>query len=108
ALRSFLESFPDVEVVGIASSGEELMDRLRQWPLPNVVLVDLMMPGGIDGIETTRRVVQIFPAVGVIALTASTDEARMNAVLRAGAAGYIRKDADPELLLKAVRAVAGG
>lgn len=107
ALRSFFESFPDIRVAGIAASGEELLARLAEW-LPDVAVVDLLMPGGIDGVETTRRVVQSFPNVRVIALTASTDEARMTAVLRAGASGYVRKDADPELLLKAVRSVAQG
>ncbi|HVQ63252.1 MAG TPA: response regulator transcription factor, partial [Terriglobia bacterium] len=68
----------------------------------------MLMPGGIDGIETTRRLLQRFPSIRVLALTASTDDARMTAVLRAGATGYVRKDAEPELLLKAVRAVAGG
>ena len=66
------------------------------------------MPGGIDGIETTRRVVARHPAVRVVALTASIDEARMMGVLRAGASGYVRKDTDPEILLAAVRAVAAG
>ena len=66
------------------------------------------MPGGIDGIETTRRILQCAPTVKVIALTASTDEARMMGVLRAGAVGYVRKDAEPEVLLAAVRAVARG
>jgi len=107
ALRSFLESFPDIRVVGLAASGEELLTRLSQW-VPDVAIIDLLMPGGIDGVETTRRVVQAFPNVQVIALTASTDEARMTAVLRAGASGYVRKDADPELLLKAVRSVSQG
>jgi NarL family two-component system response regulator LiaR len=107
ALRSFFESFPDIRVVGIAASGEDLLAQLGEWN-PDVAVVDLLMPGGIDGVETTRRVVQAFPKVRVIALTASTDEARMTAVLRAGACGYVRKDADPELLLKAVRSVAQG
>ncbi len=107
ALRSFFESFPDIRVAGIAASGEELLARLAEW-LPDVAVIDLLMPGGIDGVETTRRVVQTFPNVRVIALTASTDEARMTAVLRAGASGYVRKDADPELLLRAVRSVAQG
>jgi two-component system, NarL family, response regulator LiaR len=107
ALRAFFESFPDIRVVGIAASGEDLFARIGEW-LPDVAVVDLLMPGGIDGVETTRRVVQAFPSVRVVALTASTDEARMTAVLRAGASGYVRKDADPELLLKAVRAVSQG
>ena len=108
ALRAFFESFRDIRVVGIASSGEELLARISEWSVPDVVVLDLLMPGGIDGIETTRRLLQMFPSIRVLALTASTDDARMTAVLRAGATGYVRKDAEPELLLKAVRAVAGG
>jgi NarL family two-component system response regulator LiaR len=71
-------------------------------------LQDLLMPGGIDGIESTRCILQYAPTTKVIALTASTDEARMMGVLRAGAVGYVRKDAEPEVLLAAVRAVARG
>ena len=108
ALRAFLESSPDLKVVGIAASGEQLLERLPDWLTPDVVVVDLMMPGGIDGVETTRRLLARQPSVRVVALTASTDEARMNAVLRAGATGYVRKDAEPELLVRAVRAVHGG
>ncbi|MDP3000085.1 MAG: response regulator transcription factor [Bryobacterales bacterium] len=107
SLKAYLESFPDLVVVGIAASGEELLERLPEWK-PDIVLQDLLMPGGIDGVETTRRISQHAPAVRVIALTVSTDEARMMGVLRAGAAGYVRKDAEPEILLAAVRAVARG
>jgi DNA-binding NarL/FixJ family response regulator len=106
-LKAYLESFPDIEVVGVASSGEELLERLAEWR-PAIVLQDLLLPGGMDGIETTRRLLERLPSVRVIALTASIDEARMMGVLRAGAAGYVRKDADPEVLLAAVRAVARG
>jgi len=107
SLKAYLESFPDLRVVGIAESGEELLAHLDEWN-PQVVLQDLLLPGGIDGIETTRRIVERAPLVKVIALTASMDEARMMGVLRAGAAGYVRKDADPETLLATVRAVARG
>jgi NarL family two-component system response regulator LiaR len=107
SLQSYLESFPDIQVVGIASSGEELLAHLDQWK-PAIVIQDLLLPGGIDGVETTRRVLERDPSVKVIALTASMDEDRMMAVLRAGATGYIRKDAEPETLLAAVRAVAQG
>jgi two-component system, NarL family, response regulator LiaR len=72
------------------------------------VIQDLLMPGGIDGIETTRRVLAVEPSVRVVALTASFDEARMMGVLRAGASGYVRKDADPEILPDAIRAVVAG
>ena len=107
SLQAYLESFPDIEVAGTAASGEELLRNVEAWK-PAIVIQDLLLPGGIDGIETTRRVRQRWPHVAVIALTASTDEARMVGVLRAGAQGYVRKDADPEILLAAVRSVARG
>lgn len=107
SLKAYLESYADLKVVGIAASGEELLARVDEWR-PDVVLQDLMVPGGIDGIETTRRLLERHPGIRVVALTASTDEARLTGVLRAGAAGYVRKDAEPETLLAAVRAVARG
>jgi NarL family two-component system response regulator LiaR len=107
SLKAYLESFPDLKVVGIATSGEELLRQIQEWK-PQVVLQDLLMPGGMDGVETIRRISECAPSVKVVALTASTDEARMMGALRAGAAGYVRKDAEPEVLLAAVRAVARG
>lgn len=73
-----------------------------------MILQDLLMPGGLDGIQTTRRILERAPDSRVIALTASIDESRMMGVLRAGAAGYVRKDAEPETLLAAIRTVARG
>ena len=107
SLKAYLESFPDLRVVGVAASGEELLQQVNEWA-PDVVLQDLLLPGGIDGIETTRRVLATGLPLRVVALTASIDESRMMGVLRAGAAGYVRKDAEPETLLAAVRAVAAG
>jgi NarL family two-component system response regulator LiaR len=107
SLKAYLESFPDLKVVGIAASGEEILRHLHEWR-PQIVLQDLLMPGGIDGVETIRRIAVRAPAVKIIALTASIDEARMMGALRAGAVGYVRKDAEPETLLAAVRAVARG
>jgi DNA-binding NarL/FixJ family response regulator len=107
SLKAYLESFSDLKVIGIASTGEELLSRLDEWR-PRVILQDLLMPGGIDGIETTRRVLQRHPEIAVVALTASMEEARMIGALRAGALGYVRKDAAPETLLAAVRSVARG
>ncbi len=107
SLKAYLESFADLRVVGTAVSGEELLERLDAWH-PQVVIQDLLLPGGIDGIETTRRTLAIEPSIRVVALTASFDEARMMGVLRAGASGYVRKDADPEILPAAIRAVVAG
>jgi NarL family two-component system response regulator LiaR len=106
-LRSFLEAFPDIVIVGEASSGEETLERIEGW-LPDVVIMDLLMPGGIDGIEATRRVRSITPHTQVVVLTAYADDVRVVASLRAGAIGYVRKEADPEILLAAVRAAARG
>jgi NarL family two-component system response regulator LiaR len=106
-VRSYLESFPDLKIVGIAASGEELLLNLTQWA-PDVAIMDLLMPGGMDGIEATRKIRARSPQTQVVALTASVDEARMIGVLRAGAIGYVRKDAEPEILLAAVRGAAAG
>jgi DNA-binding NarL/FixJ family response regulator len=107
SLKTYLESFSDLQVLGVAASGEELLGKLEEWK-PQIVIADMLMPGGIDGVETTRRIRERWPGIRVIALTASTDEARMLGVLRTGASGYVRKDADPEVLLAAVRSVARG
>ena len=106
-LRTYLESFPDLQVVGDASSGEEALRYIELW-LPDVVVMDLLMPGGMDGVEAIRRIRQLTPHTQVIALTSYTDDARVIAVLRAGAIGYVRKDAAPDLLLASVRAAAQG
>jgi len=107
SLKAFLESFAGLQVVGTAASGEDVLARLDEWE-PDIIIQDLLLPGGLDGVETTRRVMRRAPQVKVIVLTASTDEARMLGALRAGALGYVRKDAEPEVLLDAVRAVAAG
>ena len=106
-LRAYLESFPDLVVIGEASSGEEVLRFIETW-VPDVVVMDLLMPGGIDGVETIRRVRQLTPHTQIIALTSYTDNSRVIAVLRAGALGYVRKDAAPDILLAAVRAAARG
>lgn len=106
-LRTYLESFPDLEVVGEASSGEEVLRCIELW-LPDVAVMDLLMPGGMDGVETIRRVRQLTPHTQIVALTSYTDDARVIAVLRAGAIGYVRKDAAPDVLLTSIRAAAHG
>ena len=106
-LRIYLESFPDLQIAGEAASGEEALRLIELW-LPDVVVIDLLMPGGIDGVETIRRINQLTPHTQIIALTSYTDDARVIAVLRAGAIGYVRKDAAPDVLLASIRAAARG
>jgi NarL family two-component system response regulator LiaR len=106
-LRSFLESFADLVVVGEAANGEEALAQLEQWRAA-VVVMDVRMPGGIDGIEATRHLRLRAPATQVVVLTALTDEARISAALRVGALGFVPKEAPPELLLAAIRSAARG
>ena len=106
-LHSFLKAFPDLEVVGQAASGEEALLKMEEW-MPDVVVMDLLMPGGLNGIETIKQVRSLLPNTRIVALTSSTDDALVGAALRAGAIGYVRKDADLELLLASIRAAARG
>ena len=91
SLKAYLESFPDIKVVGTAVSGEELLEHIDDWK-PQIVLQDLLLPGGMDGIEATRRTVERRPEARVIALTASMDEARMRGVLRRLALGLSNRE----------------
>jgi two-component system, NarL family, response regulator LiaR len=101
-LRDFLELQGDIEVIGEASSGEEGVQMARDL-LPDVVLMDLVMPG-IDGVETTRRVRNASPSTKVIVLTSFTDDAKVFPAIKAGAISYLLKDISPEELAHAIRA----
>ena len=105
-LRLLLEAEPDFSVVGEASDGLEvagLVDRLR----PDVLVLDLMMPG-VSGLEVTRNVCQQFPETSVVILSMHTDESYVLAPLKNGAAAYVLKDAGADDLLQAVREVVQG
>ena len=106
-IRSYLESFSDIQIVGEASTGEETVSQIGQW-LPDVVVVDLMLPGGIDGIGVTRQLRTISPHTQVVVLTAQQDNSRVLAALRTGALGYVRKDGAPEALINAIRGATRG
>jgi DNA-binding NarL/FixJ family response regulator len=105
-VASLLERAGDVELVGEAATGEEAV-RLSEELLPDVVLMDLKMPG-MGGIEATRAIVGRSPHMGVIVVTMFEDDESVFAALKAGARGYVLKDADRGMLLRAIRAVARG
>jgi len=92
--------------VTLASGGEEAISRAAELK-PTVVLMDLSMPG-MDGVEATRRVVAALPEVRVVMLTSFSEPEHVNAALDAGAIGYLLKDAEPEEIIRAVRAAARG
>jgi DNA-binding NarL/FixJ family response regulator len=97
---------PDMEVVGEAATGKEVLERAAELR-PDVVLMDIQMPH-VNGIEATRRILETTPHVGVVVLTMFEDDDSVFSAMRAGARGYVLKGADPSEILKVVRAVARG
>ncbi|MEU9182424.1 response regulator transcription factor [Streptomyces sp. NPDC048550] len=105
-LRTFLEVQDDIEVVGEAADGEEGVARAEELR-PDVILMDIKMPG-TDGIEALRRLrAQANPA-RVLIVTSFTEQRTVVPALRAGAAGYVYKDIDPDALAGAIRSVHAG
>ena len=105
-LRALLASIPDIEVVGEASSGKEVLSLAIEYQ-PDVILMDIQMPD-LNGIEATRQILRTSPHVGIVVLTMFQDDDTVFEVMRAGARGYVLKGADQAVLLRAVRAVANG
>ena len=105
-LTTVLSLLPDVEVVGEASDGEQAV-RLVAETLPDVVLMDLRMPV-LDGVAATAEILRSRPETAVLVLTTYSDDASIAGALRAGARGYLTKDAGRAELAAAVRSVAHG
>jgi DNA-binding NarL/FixJ family response regulator len=103
---ALLDAVDDLAVVGTAASGEEAVERVAELS-PDVVLMDLQLPG-MSGIEATRAIAGAQPGIAVLVLTLFEDEESVFLALRAGARGYVLKDADEEELIAAVRAVHRG
>ncbi|ADJ48223.1 two-component system response regulator [Amycolatopsis mediterranei S699] len=104
--RMLLDATPDTEVVGEAAHGAEAVRRTAELR-PDVVLMDIRMPG-MDGIEATRRILATGGRSRVLVMTTFDLDEYAYAALRAGASGFLLKDAHPEELLAGIRAVAGG
>lgn len=105
-LRTMLADHDSTECVGEAATGDEVLARVRDTR-PDVVLMDLQMPG-LDGIEATRRVLAAAPGTAVLVLTMFKDDTSVDAALRAGARGYLLKGAAQDELVRAIEAVADG
>jgi len=105
-LRTFLESEGDIEVVGEAGDGAEAVQRVQEF-LPDVVLMDLVMPG-LDGIAATRKISEVSPSSRVLVLTSFGEEEQVFASIKAGAMGYLLKDTQAEDLGRAIRSIARG
>ena len=99
-IRGYLDTLPEYDVVGEADSGERAVDIVRQL-IPDVILMDLMLPG-IDGVEATRIVKNISPRTQVVVLTSYHDDSLIFPALKAGAISYILKDMKMDKLAEAI------
>jgi DNA-binding NarL/FixJ family response regulator len=105
-LREFLNLAPNIEVVGEATSGEEAITQAEALH-PDVILMDINMPG-VKGIEAARRILHDSPHIRILVVTMFEDDGTVFAAMRAGARGYILKDAEKENILRAIQAVSNG
>jgi len=105
-LAGLVEATDDLEVVGVAANGSEAVDLVREHR-PDVAVMDLQMPV-LDGVEATRAILAAGVGTEVLVLTSFSDHARIDAAVEAGAVGYLLKDAEPDVLLDGIRAVARG
>jgi DNA-binding NarL/FixJ family response regulator len=110
-MRAFFDMLSDIEVIGEAADGQAALDELavldKADELPDVVLMDLLMPR-LDGVAATSAIKRRHPGVQVVALTSFSEAERVHAALEAGAAGYLLKDAEADELAAAIRAAHDG
>lgn len=105
-LRGYLETLPEFSVMGEAASGEEAINLVMEF-IPDVVLMDLIMPG-MDGVEATRRVKKISPRTQVIVLTSYHEDIHIFPALKAGAVAYVLKDMKMDKLADVIARVVKG
>jgi DNA-binding NarL/FixJ family response regulator len=105
-IHALLDAAADIEVVGEATSGDEAVAMATALQ-PDMILMDIQMPG-INGIEATRRIVRESPHIRILMVTMFEDDASVFMAMRAGARGYVLKDAEKAEMLRAVRAVGSG
>jgi DNA-binding NarL/FixJ family response regulator len=105
-LERLLATTSEIQVVGGAADGEQAVTLAAELS-PDVVLMDLSMPN-MDGIEATRRILAGNDAIQVVVLTSISDREKIEAALDAGAIGYLLKDAEPDEVIRGIRAAARG
>lgn len=105
-VRQMLGLFPDMEIVGEAGDGEELLAKIPQLT-PALILLDMTMPG-LCGVELLQHLREVYPRLPILVLSMHKDAQVAFGALRAGANGYITKDSEPAMLANAIRKVASG
>jgi NarL family two-component system response regulator LiaR len=106
-VRAYLHTLPDIEVVAEADSGAAAVTAVQQHQ-PDVVLMDLEMPGELDGIAATRQIRKLRPETQVIVITSHHQDEYIFPAVRAGAISYLLKDVEPDELAAAIRKAANG
>lgn len=105
-LRTFFMSSPDIEIIGEASDGASVVEQAQRLK-PDIILMDLLMPG-LDGIEATTRICQQNPDALVLIITSFAEDERVISAIQAGAMGYLMKDSTPQELEQAIHVVYAG
>ena len=105
-IRALLNAAPGLDVVGEATSGDDAIAKAEALQ-PDVILMDIQMPG-VNGVEATRRILHTSPHVRILIVTMFEDSASVFTAMRAGARGYVLKDAEKDDLLRAIQAVGRG
>lgn len=105
-LFKMLETVEGFEVVGEATSGEEAVELAEQLK-PNIILMDINLPK-LSGIEATKRIVKTIPDIGILILTMYDDDSSVFSAMRAGARGYLLKEANRNEIVRAIQAVSEG
>lgn len=103
---ALLSDVTAIEIVGEANTGEEALAKTKALH-PDVILMDLKMPG-MNGIDATRKIHEAYPNIGVLVITMFDDDDSVFAAIRAGARGYMLKDADKDEVVRAIAAVERG
>lgn len=106
-LRMLIDSQPDMRVCGEAARGRGLVEQMQQGTVPDVVILDLSMPD-ISGAQVAEQIRAALPQVKIVALTRHAEKAYVQQMLQAGATGYVLKQTAGDVLISAIRAVAGG
>ncbi len=106
-IRAYLDTLEEIEVIAEAESGSDAV-KLAEELAPDVVLMDLIMPGGMDGVDATWRVRQVSPRSKVVILTSFHEDSNIFPAIKAGALSYVLKSIDPEELAETIKAAAIG
>lgn len=101
-LKINLSNEPNIQIIGLANNGEKAISLVEKYQ-PDVVLMDIDMPGKLDGIQATEKIVQRFPRIKVVLLTSQDDKEQLNLALKAGSRGYVLKNTNVKDIASIIR-----